>query len=296
LQLLAGDVGATKTKLAIFSSDDPHISAAQESTFPNVEYSSLDTLVQEFLSKVNDSIEFACFGVAGPIFQGSAKLTNLAWVIDEKELSASLKLASVRLLNDLQATAYYVPFLKPKEIETLNRGKPIYGGTIAVIAPGTGLGEAYLAWDGKRYHPHASEGGHGDFAPTNPSEIDLLSHLLSKFKHVSYERVCSGRGLYNIYKYYHESTQSRANGCPAEDKISEADDPTPPIVDAALHKKSKCGICVKTLDMFISILGAEAGNLGLKFMATSGVYVGGGYTSANTVFPKRGTIHASVLE
>ncbi len=197
-------------------------------------------------------------------------------MIDEKELSQALDLSSVRLLNDVQATAYYVPFLKRGETRVLNEGKPASEGTIAVIAPGTGLGEAFLTWNGSHYDSHASEGGHCDFAPVSASEAGLLEYLQQKFKHVSYEKVCSGPGLYDIFSYFHLEERVHSESCPVLKEVSKAEDPAPLITDAALSKNPECVICVKTLDTFISILGAEAGNLALKVLATNGVYIGGG--------------------
>ena len=277
IQLLAGDIGGTKTKLAIFSANGGSISLAVEDTFSSGDKPSFESLVREFLSKSGASVKYACFGVAGPVVRGRAKITNLSWVIDEKELSQALDLSSVRLLNDVQATAYYVPFLKREEMRMLNEGKPTSEGTIAVIAPGTGLGEAFLTWNGSGYNSHASEGGHCDYAPTCTSEAALLEYLQQKFKHVSYEKVCSGPGLYDIFSYFHHEENAPTESCSVLLKeISQADDPAPLITEAALSKNPECEICVKTLDTFISILGAEAGNLALKVMATNGVYIGGG--------------------
>ena len=276
MQLLAGDIGGTKTKLAIFSSNGGSISLAAEDTFSSGDNPSFENLIREFLSKSGASVKYACFGVAGPVIRGRSKITNLPWVIDEKELSQALDLSSVRLLNDVQAAAYYVPFLKRGETRMLNEGKPPSEGTIAVIAPGTGLGEAFLTWNGSRYDSHASEGGHCDFAPTCSSEAGLLEYLQEKFKHVSYEKVCSGPGLYDIFSYFHHEGGAHTESCPVLKQVSKAADPAPLITDAALSKNPECEISVKTLDTFISILGAEAGNLALKVLATNGVYIGGG--------------------
>ena len=170
-----------------------------------------------------------------------------------------------------------MPFLKRDETLLLNEGKSITEGAIAVITPGTGLGEAFLTWNGTRYDSHASEGGHCDFAPTSDSEAGLLEYLKQKFKHVSYEDVCSGPGLEEIFSYLHDEKVTRTESCSLLVKeISESEDQAPLITHAALSKDPDCEICVKTLDIFISILGAEAANLALKVLATNGVYIGGG--------------------
>ncbi|NIO71836.1 MAG: glucokinase [Anaerolineae bacterium] len=273
--LLAGDIGGTKTNLAIFSPEDGPRAPLAEATFPSADYPSLEALVREFLAQVDLKVEQASFGVAGPVATGRAEITNLPWVMEETQLREALNLSSVRLLNDLAAIAHAVPFLEPADLHTLNVGQPTPGGAMAVIAPGTGLGEAFLTWDGTRYRPHASEGGHADFAPTNPFEVELLRYLQERFEHVSYERVCSGRGLPNIYAYLKDSGYADEPAWLTE-QLAAADDPTPTIVNAALDSERPCELCVATLNAFVSILGAEAGNLALKVLASGGVYLGGG--------------------
>jgi glucokinase len=275
--LLAADIGGTKTNLAIFSLEAGLRAPLAEATFSSAAYPSLAALVSEFLSQVNVKPERASFGVAGPVVAGQATITNLPWVMDEAQLQTALNLLSVHLLNDLDAIARAVPQLEPDDLYTLNEGRAAPGGAIAVIAPGTGLGEAFLTWDGARYRAHASEGGHSDFAPTNLLEIELLRYLQQELglEHVSYERVCSGRGLPNIYTYLKDS------GCAEEPawlakQLAAADDPTPVIVNAAIDGARPCELCVATLNTFVSILGAETGNLALKVLATGGVYLGGG--------------------
>jgi glucokinase len=275
--LLAADIGGTKTSLAIFSLEAGLRAPLAEAIFPSGAYSSLEALVAEFLSRVNVKPERASFGVAGPVVAGQATVTNLPWVMDETQLQTALDLSSVHLLNDLDAIAHAVPRLEPDDLHTLNEGRAAHGGAIAVIAPGTGLGEAFLTWDGTRYRTHASEGGHADFAPTNPLEIELLRYLQQGLglEHVSYERVCSGRGLPNIYAYLKDSGYAEEPAWLAE-QLAVADDPTPVIVNAALDGERSCELCVATLNTFVSILGAEMGNLALKVLATGGVYLGGG--------------------
>jgi glucokinase len=180
----------------------------------------------------------------------------------------------VRLLNDLDAIAHAVPTLKPADLDTLHAGNGVSGGAIAVIAPGTGLGEAFLTWDGGLYRAHPSEGGHVDFAPSNGLELEMLRYLQQQLGHVSYESVCSGRGLPNIYAYLKTTGYAEELGWVA-DELAAAADPTPVIIGGALSDRP-CPLCRLTLETFASILAAEAGNLALKVLATGGVYLGGG--------------------
>lgn len=272
--LLAGDIGGTKTDLAIFSSDRGPRSPLAEGTFPSANYASLEALAGEFLDKVRLSITGASFGVAGPVVAGRAKVTNLPWQIDAERLGSTLRVTRVDVINDLDAIAHAIPLLEPADLQTLSAGAPIRGGAIAVIAPGTGLGEAFLTWDGRKYQAHPSEGGHADFAPTNARELDMLRFLQERFDHVSYERVCSGRGLPNIYAYLKQTGDAEEPAWLAA-QLDAAPDPTPVIIGAALGEPP-CALCATTLETFVSILGAEAGNLALKVLATGGVYVAGG--------------------
>lgn len=246
-----------------------------EATFTSADYANLEALAAEFLTEADLPATRASFGAAGPVVDGRSEVTNLPWVVDETELARALRFSHVRLLNDLDAIAHAVPVLDQADLHTLHRGDPVSHGPVAVIAPGTGLGEAFLTWDGSRHIAHASEGGHADFAPRNSTQIELLRHLMNRFEHVSYERVCSGRGLPNIYRYLRDSGHAEE---PAwlRGQLATADDPTPIIADAALDDHTPCPLCVATLDTFVSILGAEAGNLALKVVATGGIYLGGG--------------------
>jgi len=273
--LLAGDIGGTKTTLAIFSPKTGPGAPVAKATFPSASYSSLEAIVREFLAEVKLTIQRASFGVAGPVVGGQAMITNLPWVIDEGQLQEALGLSSVHLLNDLEAIASAVPVLERSDLHTMNEGQGVSDGAIAVIAPGTGLGEAFLTWDGSRYQAYASEGGHADFAPNNHLEIELLRYLHNRFKRVSYERVCSGMGLPNIYAYLKDSGRAEEPAWLAEE-LAKADDPTPVIVNGAIGTRRTCELCRATLDVFVSILGAEAGNLALKVLATGGVYLAGG--------------------
>ena len=274
LTLLAGDIGGTKTDLAIFASDRGPRAPLAEASFQSPRYAGLETLVQEFFEKVRLPVAAACFGVAGPVVAGRARVTNLPWVIDEGRLRETLRLDHVQVVNDLDAIAHAIPLLEADDLETLNPGTPVPGGAVAVIAPGTGLGEGFLTWDGARYRAHPSEGGHTDFAPTNPAELGLCRYLQSRVDHVSYERVCSGIGLPNIYAFLKDSGFAEEPAWLAE-RFEAAADATPVIVDAALGD-APVALCAETLRMFVSILGAEAGNLALKVLATGGVYLAGG--------------------
>ena len=273
--LLAGDIGGTKTGLAIISPEAGPRRPLAEATFPSAYYPSLEALVGEFLDQVAFKPEWACLGVAGPVISGQATVTNLPWVMSEDQLQAALGLSGVRLLNDLVAIGNAVPWLGPDDLLTLNAGQIAPGGTLAVIAPGTGLGETFLTWDGVRYRAYPSEGGHADFAPANPFEAELLLYLQKRFEHVSYERVCAGIGIPNIYYFLRDGEYAEEPDWLA-DQLGAADDPVPVIIRAALDTERPCPLCAATLDMFVSILGSEAGNMALKVLATGGVYLGGG--------------------
>jgi len=273
--LLTGDVGGTKTNLAIFTSRDRLRTPLLEAKLPSARYSSLTALVRDFLSNVKYSIDCAVFGVAGPIINGRAKITNLPWMMQEIQLQQELDIPTVHLLNDLEVMANAVPLLEPSDLHTVNPGSPVPGAPIAVIAPGTGLGEAFLAWDGTGYRTYPSEGGHVDFAPRNSFESGLLVYMLGRLEHVSYEDVCSGIGLANIHAYLKESGTFEEPAWLAE-QLVKAEDHTPIIMNAALSGQDPSGICVATLKTFVGILGAEAGNMALKMLARGGVYLGGG--------------------
>jgi glucokinase len=273
--LLAGDVGGTKTSLALYETESGLRVPLSEARLPSAEYGDLASLVLEFLSQTEQRPTHACFGVAGPVVDGHVSVTNLPWVIDERELEARLGLAPVRLINDLESIANAIPLLGAEDLHVLNHAPPEETGAIAVVAPGTGLGEAFLTWDGTRYVAHPSEGGHVDFAPTNPLEMGLLKYLWERYEHVSYERVCSGLGIPNIYAYLRDSGYAAEPAWLAQE-LAQVEDPTPIIVNTALDQSKPCELCLGTLDTFVSILGAEAGNLALDTLATGGVYLGGG--------------------
>jgi glucokinase len=269
--LLAGDVGGTKTNLALYATDGDLV-AEEQRTYPSADYPSLEAVAAEFLAETGASVERAVIGVAGPVVQGKCSGTNIPWTMNEEVLKRELGLLEAKLLNDLEATAYGVPHLGPEDLFVLN-DVPARSGTKAVIAPGTGLGEAILFQVGDRYHVLPSEGGHTDFGPNNLFEIELLRYLMGKFAHVSYERICSGIGLPFIYEYLRDNRYAPEVPAVAH-SLREAADRTPVIVQAAMS--GECELSIAALNAFVSILGAEAGNLTLKVMATGGIYVGGG--------------------
>lgn len=279
--LLAGDIGGTKTVLAIYEPKTGPRQPLKQATYPSQEYGSLEDIVSDFLQDGSESattnlvlsITHAAFGVAGPVVKGRAKITNLPWMIDRLRLASTFGLQDVHLLNDLEAVATAVPILERDDVAILNQGTPDQHGAIAVIAPGTGLGEGFLVWDGQAYRAFPCEGGHTDFAPVGEVQRALLNHLQDRFDHVSYERVCSGIGIPVLYDFLRDS--GRYDEPPDfAARLKRARDRTPLIVSTAQNEGTP--ICVATLELFIDILAREAGNLALKTLATGGVFLGGG--------------------
>lgn len=273
--LIAGDIGGTKTDLAIYSPESgPHTPLAQTEVH-SADYPSLQAMVKEFLGQVKMSVDVASFDVAGPVINGRVKTTNLPWVMDEGTLASDLQLKAAHLINDLEAVARAVPALRAQDTITINQGEPAANGPIAIIAPGTGLGESFLTWDGSQYLAHGSEGGHADFAPTDERQIRLLHYLLPRFGHVSVERVCSGIGVPNLYQFLRDEEKIPERPEIAQ-LIASAKDHTKAIVDAAFDPQHPSELCLATVDLLTSILASEAGNLALKVLATGGVYLAGG--------------------
>ena len=284
--LLVGDIGGTKTDLALFSADRGPRSPMAQKRFSSREYPSLEAIASEFVAEVDLPVTHACFAVAGSVISGRAALTNLPWVVEVSALRAALRIESVRLLNDVEAVAAAVPHLQPTDLSTLQAGEPVPGGAIAVIAAGTGIGEAYLTWDGTRYRAHASEGGHINFGPTTPRETELLRYLQARWGRVSYERVCAGRGIPDLYDFLKDEGHTLES--PALRRgLATVPDRTPVIVAAGLDAHEPDPLCVAALDLFIANLGAEAGNLALTVLAIGGVYVAGGM--AQRVLPEAGS-------
>lgn len=273
--LLAGDIGGTKTDLAIFTREaGPHSPLVQEEVH-SADYPSLQALVTEFVDRVKIPVERACFDVAGPVIDGRVKITNLPWIMDEVSLARDLNLKSVRLMNDLEAVAKAIPYLGSGDIHTLNAGQPVPHGAIGVVAPGTGLGESFLTWDGSKYVSHGSEGGHADFGPTDERQIGLLRYMLGRHDHVGVERVCSGIGIPNLYEYLRD-VEHVPESAETSQVIATAKDRTATIVTLGTDASNPSPRCAATVDLFISILAGEAGNVALKVMATAGVYLAGG--------------------
>jgi glucokinase len=269
--ILAGDIGGTKTNLGLFDASGGSLRLLRQQSFPSKEHTGLEAIVSQFMAIEEEPVTAACFGVAGPVLNGQSVTPNLAWIVDADSVGETLGLKSVTLLNDLEAMGYGISELESEEMLALNQGASVEGNG-ALVAAGTGLGVASLFWDGRRRAPSASEGGHVDFAPRNPLEIELLRHMQTKYSRVSVERVLSGPGLFNIYDFL------RTSGYGKEDhEIAEAfnaQDPSSVISKAALA--GRCKLCVKALDMFVAIYGATAGNVALTLKATGGVYIGGG--------------------
>ena len=269
--ILAGDVGGTKVHLALFDFTDGNLKHARDKQFPAKDYAGLEEIVKEFV--VAEKVTAACFGVPGPVREGRLRLTNLPWTLDSRELASNLKIDYVFLINDLQANGYGIAELDADQICTLSEGDARQVGNRALISAGTGLGEAFLVWDGRDYVPYPSEGGHSDYAPRNEDEFDLLRFLLQKYEgRISFERVVSGPGLTNIYEFLREVRGLEEPAWLAERMAKE--DSNAVITDCALKAKSE--LCEKALDMFVSAYGAEAGNLALKVLSVGGLYVGGG--------------------
>jgi glucokinase len=300
--ILAGDIGGTKTHLALFEWKSERVEPIREETFHSGDYPSLEDILEDFLNRPApepestvpdlheaansedaggstqvDSpppliLDAACIGVAGPVIDNRCRTTNLPWVIDGPAIGERFHIANVRLLNDLEATAYGLLLLRDDEVFILNAGTPPkQRQALALIAAGTGLGESILFWDGTAYRPMPSEGGHADFAPNSDSEIELLRHLRGSYLHVSYERVLSGPGLHAIYEYLRDTKKNEPTWLAEKIKV---EDPAATIAQAGLSGKVE--IAKQALDLFASIYGAEAGNLALKALALDGVYVGGG--------------------
>ena len=272
--ILAGDIGGTKTNLALFEHRDNTLNVLAQHQFPSREFSNLNEVITLFKQKTSmPTIDAACFGIAGPVIEGRCRTTNLPWDITTSALQDHLGIEKVRLLNDLEATAYGMLYLPEDEFVDLNPKGRDFDGNRAVIAAGTGLGEAMLYYDGTAYHPIASEGGHSDFAPLTPQQDTLLTWMRNRFPgHVSYERILSGPGIYTLYEFLVESDFSAQPVSMLN--IPEGKDRSAMVSECALKEHNP--LCMEALRLFAEIYGAEAGNLALKTMSLGGVYIGGG--------------------
>lgn len=272
--ILAGDIGGTKTNVALFETNGRKLgSIVRLQTFPSARYDSLEAILSEFIGETEKNFSGACFGIAAPVIEGNAKTPNLTWTVSSASLARLLKVDCCGLINDLEATAHGIPALTDAQLLTLNTGDQKPDGHRALIAAGTGLGMAGLFYHEDHYHPIPSEGGHIDYAPRTAEEIELLRYLMKRFGgHVSYERVLSGPGLFNIYRFLRDTGYATEPAWLAEQL--QSGDKTAAVSLAALANKSE--LAVKALDMFASAYGAMSGNLALLMMATGGLYVGGG--------------------
>lgn len=278
--ILAGDIGGTKTVLALFDETDDGVEVVREEKTSSRDHGAFDDILEPFLEGAGrPPLRGACFAVAGPVIDGACETTNLPWRLDEGALASTVRAPRVKLLNDLEGTAYGMLHLPSDDLVQLNEGRrPRRRGNIAVIAAGTGLGEAYLYWDGGRHLPIATEGGHSDFAPRTDQEVDLLLHLRKKLGgRVSCERVLSGPGVFEIYEFLRDTGRATEPPWLAE-KIRGGD---PSAVVSSEAAESGEPICVETMNLFCELYGAEAGNMALRALTYGGVFVGGGIAPKN---------------
>jgi glucokinase len=270
--ILAGDIGGTHARLAYFQAQNGHLRLVSERVFPSREHKELGEIVSRFLEDSGTRPEAACFGIAGPVRNGRVETSNLPWIVEQARLAKQIHLPATLLINDLEASAWGIGALSSGDLVPLNQVSGPAVGNQGVIAPGTGLGEAGLFWDGKMHYVFACEGGHTDFAPRNELEIELLRFLQKRFGHVSYERILSGPGLVNVYEFLRETGAEKE--CPEMAARMTTGDPAAAISGAAIEDSS--ALAVKALDLWTSVYGAEASNLALKVMATGGLFLAGG--------------------
>src|ERR1700685_2431991 len=268
--ILAGDIGGTNARLAYFQPQNGHLRLVSECIFPSRDYSELGEIVSKFLSDSATRPEAACFGIPGPVHNGRVEVSILPWVVDQSRLAKQIHLPSTLLINDLEANAWGIGALGAQDLVSLNR-VAASDGNQAVIAPGTGLGEAGLFWNGSRHEVFACEGGHADFAPQGELQIELLQSLASRYGHVSYERVLSGPGLVNVYEFLQQKNGGETPAALAAQSGGGHGDAAAAISHAALDGTSR--LAEESLDLWISVFGAEAGNLALKTMATGGIFL-----------------------
>jgi glucokinase len=269
--ILAGDIGGTKVNLAFFG-EDLRLKPENLGSYPSRDFSSLEAIAQKFLADHKLKAHYACFGIAGPVKQGRVEVTNLPWVIVDKDMTRALGIKQTWLINDLEANAHGISGLAPTDFVTLNAGDEHAVGNAAIISTGTGLGQAGMFWDGNRHLPIASEGGHSEFAPRTDLDVELLTYLRKRLGQVDWEAVLSGPGQFHIYEFLRDSKRGEEPEWLATEIRSE--EPPKVITRAALEGKSD--LCVQALDIFVRYYGMEAANFALKMLATGGVYLGGG--------------------
>ena len=277
--ILSGEIGATHARLAAFEPEGSKLHWVVETIFESQQHAGLSEIISEFVRTNGIPVDSACFGVAGPVRNGRCKISNLAWVIDSRELAAQLKLNSVGLLNDLEAYAYGIDALEDKDFVTLNEGVEDADGNRAVVSARTGLGVAGLFWDGRRHYPFPCEGGHTTFAPRNDLEIELLRYLMPKYGGcVSFERIASGPGIKNIYDFLRDTGKAEE---PDWLKAEINGSPDPPATISRLAKEAKAAICDQALSVFVSVYGSHAGDCAMTFLSTGGMFIGGSIAAKN---------------
>ncbi len=282
--ILAGDIGGTKTALALFARRREFPGFNRESailaTYDSRAFSRFDEILRDFCERQRPNLAAGCIGIAGPVRNNRCRATNLPWTVDGAELAHSLGLRELRLINDLEAVGYGIDVLQPDELAELQAGAPGAAGNRAVIAAGTGLGEAGLFWDGAVHRPFATEGGHADFAPSDEREIDLLRFLQHEYGRVSWERVVSGPGLVHLYRFLRQRGETAFAGEPSGigEEMQQGD---PGEVISRWAASGRSELCARTLELFFKLYAVEAGNLALKMMATGGLYLGGGIAPKN---------------
>ncbi|MBV9341559.1 MAG: glucokinase [Acidobacteria bacterium] len=288
--ILAGDIGGTHARLALFNVDKGKFQLVRSAVFPSQHYAGLERIIAEFVGNAGIRPAQACFGIAGPVTNGRVVASNLPWIVESALLAEELKISQAGLINDLEATGWGIGALSASDLVPLNdraRGSdPTAQGNQAVIAAGTGLGEGGLYWDGKRHYVFASEGGHCDFAPVDDIQIELFQYLRTRYGRVSYERIVSGPGLVNVFEFLRDTGRAEVPDSLAEE-IAKSD-PAAAVSTAALVGKTP--IAEQALDIFVMVFGAEAGNLALKLKATGGVFLAGGI--APKILPK---LHSSLF-
>jgi glucokinase len=273
--ILAGDVGGTKSNLGLFDVQGDSLVSVHEKRYPSREHKGLEEIVADFVGGIKEKVTAACFGIAGPVVDGRVHTGNLPWIIDGTTMARELKLPRVRLLNDLEATAYGIDVMRPADLEVLYPGTPAPQTHQVVIAAGTGLGEAIRFWNGSRHVVMACEGGHADFAPHTPQQADLWKFVRSREPYASAEQILSGRGFQTIHEFLRPDLHHPGFDDPHTD-------PAPAITHGALT--GECQTCVDTVNLWIDIYGSEAGNLAIRVVARGGIYIAGGI--AIRILPK----------